>query len=800
MNTECRSKLYYATLLSFLLAAIFTIAGCANPEKAKAEHLAKGEAYLKESKFQEASIEFRNAIQLDDGLAAAHWGLSRAYEGLQRGPEFFNELKTTVALDPKNLEAKTKLGTLYLAASKRQPELVAEAEKLANEILQRDPNYIEGHILKGSVFFAQDKRDQALAELNNAIQLDPKRVESYLSLARFYAVINDPAKAEETFKQAVAINNNSALAHTAYGSYLMQLNRLPDAERELAKAVEVDPSDRNARFVLASFYLVNKQTDKAEESYKALAALDTKPESQAVLADFYVSVNRLDDAVRIYQDILAKAPEYTQGRYRLGEIMLMRGDTQGANTQIDYVLQKDSKDRQALLLRARVRANSGQSAGTQAAIEDLKEVLKQEPNSKPGLYFMAQANFNLGMLDQARVFAGDLERAYPDYLPAKLIQAQIALAGARAPGDSKAPLTLASQLLDRLDKLAPDQETSAQMISEIRARTYIVKGTAEAQLGNISAARQDLNKAGEIAPRNTDVYNNLAGLAIVENKPDEAVGLYEKALAISSTDFNALNGLVNFYTRRNEPGKAHARLDEVISRYPNHAPLHYLKAHVYGVERNQQGAESELRKTLELDPNYVQAYSSLGALFINTKQEDRAIAEFKKITEIRPENSTAYTLIGILYDSRKDYDTAADNYRKALEKDQNAVIAANNLAWLYAVYDKGNLDEAVRLAQGAVQKNPNVPGFMDTLGWVYYKKGLYAVAVEQLQKAVSLDEAAAKVANGPPSGNYRYHLGMALNAKGDKEAAKRELTTAVRLAEKNPFPEADDARKALATL
>ena len=40
--------------------------------------------------------------------------------------------------------------------------------------------------------------------------------------------------------------------------------------------------------------------------FKALAALDKdKPESQAVLADFYASVNRVDEAVKIYQDILA---------------------------------------------------------------------------------------------------------------------------------------------------------------------------------------------------------------------------------------------------------------------------------------------------------------------------------------------------------------------------------------------------------------------------------------------------------------------------------------------------------------
>jgi tetratricopeptide (TPR) repeat protein len=154
----------------------------------------------------------------------------------------------------------------------------------------------------------------------------------------------------------------------------------------------------------------------------------------------------------------------------------------------------------------------------------------------------------------------------------------------------------------------------------------------------------------------------------------------------------------------------------------------------------------------------------------------------------------------MLEDSRKNYDTAADNYRKALEKDQNAVVAANNLAWLYAVYGKGNLDEAVRLAQGVIQKNPNVAGFTDTLGWIYYKKGLYGAAAEQLQKAVSLDEAAARNVNASPSATYHYHLGMALKAKGDKAGSRRELEAALRLSEKSPFSDIEEARKALASL
>jgi len=137
---------------------------------------------------------------------------------------------------------------------------------------------------------------------------------------------------------------------------------------------------------------------------------------------------------------------------------------------------------------------------------------------------------------------------------------------------------------------------------------------------------------------------------------------------------------------------------------------------------------------------------------------------------------------------------------RAAPTDPGAVLAANNLAWLYATQGKGNIDEAVRLAQGVVQKNSTIAGFVDTLGWIYYKKGLNAVAVEQLQKAVALDEVGAKNANVNPSPVYRYHLGMALKAKGDNAGAKRELALALRLGDKTPFKDQEEARKVLATL
>jgi tetratricopeptide (TPR) repeat protein len=797
MKSECRGVIYQITLFCLLLSAAIFLAGCTNPEQAKAKHLAQGEAYLKDSKFQEATLEFRNAIQLDDNSAPAHWGLARAYEGLERFPEMLDELRKTITKDPNNLDARIKLGNYYLAGSRGRADIVGEAERLAKEVLDKDPKNIEGHILMGSVLFQQNQKDKAFEELNHAVQLDPNRVESYLSLAKFQIANKEPQKAEELYKKAISVNANLPLAYTEYGRFLVQAGRPTEAEAMLRKGVEVGPTDRPARFMLASYYLVNRQFDKAEEQYKALAGLEpNKPESQVVLADFYAATNRVDDAVRIYNEILSRAPDYVQGRYRLSEILLTKGDTQGASTQIEEALKKDPHDRQALILRARIRAQGGQADGLKSAIADLNDVLKQEPNSRSALYFLAQYNFSLNLMDQARTFGAELEKNYPDYLPAKLMQVQLSLAS----GDQKSATTQATELLARLDKAAPDRDNSSQLLAEIREKTYLARGAAQLQLRNIAEARKDFEAARNTNPNDPVVYNSLALVSLAENKPADAVNFFETALKVDGTNFDALNGLLTLYARTKELDKAHARIDQALASFPNNASLHYLKAQAFGFQHNGQSAETELKKALELDSNYLPAYSALGALYVNSKQEDRAITEYQKIIALRPENAMPYTLIGILQDQRGNHDAAIENYRKALEKDPNSAIAANNLAWVYAVTGKGNLDEAVKLAQAVVQKNPNIAGFIDTLGWVYYKKNLHTAAVEQLRKAVSINESEAQKANVPPTASYHYHLGMALKGKGDLAESRRELEAAIRLADKSPFADLEEAKKALASL
>ena len=797
-----------ATFLLLVLAAAALAAACTNPEQAKADYLSRGEAFLREKKFQEASIEFRNAIQIDDRFAPAYWGLAQAYEGLQRGNEAFDAVRKAVELDPNHLPARVRLGTYYIILYDRQKkdEFLGEAERLASDVLAKDQNHVEAHVLLANVLTLRGKNAEALARLQRAIEIDPQRIETRVSLAQFYLRTNDVAKAEEAYRSALSINDKSSLAHVEYGRFLAGQNRTEQAEAEFNRAVEVDPNNRDVRLVLAGFYFGQKRLDKAEEAYKGLAALDgDRPEGRATLADFYASVGRLDDALKIYQETVARSPDFARGHYRIGELMLQRGDLAGALKQAEQVLQKTPNDLQARLLRGRAHLQSG---NTKEAVEDFKEVLKQEPHSEVGLYYMAEASFRAGQVEQARSFAGDLERFSPDFLPVRLLQSQISLAS----GDAKTAERQASELLERLSAAAPNARLSAQLLDELRAKTYTSRGTARVQLGDFAGARADMESARAAAPNAPASYSNLAAVALAQNNAAEAAQFYERALSLDATNFDALSGLVKTYSVQRRLGDAHARLDQLLASRQQNASLHFLKAQAHGtrepgvqktpeqMQEDARQAETHLRRALELDPNYIAAYQSLGALYVNTGQPDRAVEEFRRIVERQPDNVSAHTLLGMVEFARSNYDAAHDSYRRALQVDPESPIAANNLAMLAADHGKGNLDEALQLAQAVVRRYPEEAGYADTLGWVFYKKGLYQPAVEQLQKAVRL-----AAARGGDNALYRYHLGLALAGAGRRQEARKELTTAQTLAQSEtsrgrPFAQADELRQVLASL
>src|SRR5205085_4537303 len=488
-----------------------------------------------------------------------------------------------------------------------------------------------------------------------------------------------------------------------------------------------------------------------------------------------------DDAAGIYQEIVNNKnwSDYTRARYRLGEISLQRGDAAGASAQVEELLKRNPKDVDALFLRARMRVSAGK---LKDAIADLKTVLDAEPLSKLGLYFMADALYRDGQFEQARERAGELERYYQDFHPAKLIQIQIALDS----GDADGARHICDDLLKKLQDAAPTGDMTPQLMADVKTNTLMLRGKSSLRLGQtaasrdealkyVASARADFESARQSAPNSPLPYVSLADAAGAEGKTDEAQQQIEHALSIDRTNFQASTPRINLGAATGKLAEVRSRVEQLASEQPANAQLQYLVGEAYRHGGQQQPAdpqraEAALQRAIQLDADYMAAYSALAEIYVGTQQPDRAIEEYKKITERRPDDFIAFRNIGLIEAGRGNHDSAVDYYRRALSIRPDEPVSENNLAMLYVEHDKVNAEEAIRLAQDIVRRFPNEPGFADTLGQVYYKKGLYRDAVEQLQKAVAV---AAK--GGHDNSLYRWHLGAALAASGDRSAARREL-------------------------
>jgi len=110
---------------------------------------------------------------------------------------------------------------------------------------------------------------------------------------------------------------------------------------------------------------------------------------------------------------------------------------------------------------------------------------------------------------------------------------------------------------------------------------------------------------------------------------------------------------------------------------------------------------------------------------------------------------------------------AVARYRQVLEIDGNNLVALNNLAFYLA---REKPDEALKLGQRALEIAPENPGIQDTLGWIYYRKGVYLLAAEHLKAAVKRD----------PTPLRQFHLALAYQKAGDDTASRQLMNAALR--------------------
>lgn len=799
----CRAHSPVCLTLALLLALTCVSACKEDPQKAKLKHVEKGKQYLKEKHYAEARIEFRNALLIDKNLADANFGLAEADLELGNLQEAFEAFHKTVELDANHLEARVRLGNILLQYNRDD----REAERLAGEALEKNPNHIGARILKASVRVTRKQWNEAQAELESTLALDPKHIETYLSLARYYEqrgkAQENPAEAERfnreaerVFRQAVETDGRASSARLALGDFLFANKRETEAEQHLRAAFDAAPNDKLVLIALQRFYETRQQLDQAEKYVAKLAELDPdKNNGRAQLYDLHARAGKLDQAISEYEALVKQNPKYIRGHSRLAELLMARGDVAGASKRLEEAFKLNKQDTDALLVRGRINTINGRY---QDAVADLEQVLKQEPQLPAAMYYIAEAHLQNNDPERARAFIKDMLRYNPQSPAGLLMLIRIYL----NQGNATEAAQTADQIINGIAYLKQHQSAlqasrlDPEMLPDLEAKGYSSRAVARIQLKDYKGAQTDLERATQIAPRSAEPHTNLATLAMIRNDLSGAQREAEKALELQPSNAQAVAAAMRVYLQQKNFDLAHAKLDGLLASQPASAMLLDQKALVFAAQGDTANAEKTLRRIIEVDPSYLNAYFELSAFYVRQNQADRGIAELQEVIKRKPGNllqmGQAHMLMGMLEEARERYDEAAKSYEKSLAFDTrsaSAAIAYNNLAWLYADRGKGNLDKAVDYGRNAITITPEA-AFYDTLGYVFYKKQMHGKAAEQFTKAIE---------KRPLNAAYHLHLARALRDNGQMPQARQAYERALQLGGTN-FPDAPQVKQELATL
>jgi predicted Zn-dependent protease len=258
--------------------------------------------------------------------------------------------------------------------------------------------------------------------------------------------------------------------------------------------------------------------------------------------------------------------------------------------------------------------------------------------------------------------------------------------------------------------------------------------------------------------RNGDLATGRAALAeILKNHPDNV---------------SVLDVLTQTYLAENKRPEALAIARQFANDHPKSAPLQEFLGMVLVNTGDLTGARAALEMANAAEPGSAAAAFGLARLDLTEGKLGAALQRLNETLSANPNNLNARILLGMVDEAAGQQTAAAQQYRKVLEAEPEDVYALNNLA--YVLGEDGSpsqLVEALRLAQKAAEVNSDSAEIQDTLGWIYFRRGLYQNALQYLVPA----------AKGGREPIRMYHLAMAYYKSGDKARAQQTYEAAFRL-------------------
>lgn len=710
-----------------------------------------GLAMFKQKRIDEALLKFREAVSIDPSFAEAHCNEGLCLIEKKNYEQAIACLEKSIAL--KRLHpALLNRGNANLFLG-RYDDAIADF----NDCLGLDPKTVVAYQNRAVCHLNSGRLQDALSNCNSGLNLDPANSAILINRGLVYFRLDEAELAEYDFRAALRLNPGSIKSRNMLAISLSRQERLEEALDECTTAIQIGGNAEDTADCYCARGAVHAKLGKLKDARADLdKCIEINPGHQLGhinLGSLAVQLKQYQDALQYFAQASALGPESF-------DLFINRGV---AHRELDRAMECLEDFRAALGLKSdSIRAQNAlaeQLLRLKRYEESLtlfdKIVESSQPVAAATFSNRAAALMNVGRLDEAESVLLKILDKEPDYVPALVNLAtlyfrrqEFARSGEYAervlkidPENADAMVCLGGGFV-RLRRYRESIERCNVAIA-LRPRcaeAYANRAGAYAGLYEYDKALADCDTALSFDPGFGVVLCNRAAALVGLNRFEEAEEACYSALRVES-DGNARINLGWSFSKRCRYDEALAEYDLAICSAPDETEARRNRAGALLTLARYDEVVSEVAKILELDETFPEAYAIRALVNQITGAPAQAWNDMEKCCELGPDLPSSMIVRALVKFYAGDGAGAIDSANAAVSSSRGHANMLGVRAFI--LLHCGKHAEALQDILSATEINPLDKSQWATLSLCAYYSGNYDQAVEHANTALSVNENSA---------------------------------------------------------
>lgn len=666
-----------------------------------------GMAQITRNQRKEAQRAFDEALALDPSNVTANLGTARLAAVGQNFAEALSRVERALAAAPASLDALLLKADLLAVQGQHEP-----AEQAYRSAIQAAPNQVAARLSLISHLLRQGSLEKASAEAAALEKAAPKDPRSFYAKALVLVEEKKFPAASEAILQVLRVAPEHVPSLTLAGMAALQTGALQEAESHLRKAVFNAPQALGAKRLLAATHLRMGKTELALTELGELLKVSQDPNIVALAGEAYLANGDVASAARHYEQAKSLAPKNAAVQTRLALIRFAAGDSDRAITELESASANDPDAYQADLA---LITNYLRKREADKALQALQGLEKKQPDNPlthnlRGVALILKQDFSGARASFERAL-----QLQPTYMPAVTNLAQLDLREKNPEG--------ARKRYEAVLKKEPNNEQA------LVGMAVLLRATG----ANPEAIEKLLKQSVTANPASVSARLNLVNFHLRGQDFKAALAAAQEAQAALPNDPTVLQGLGMTQIGAGEPRQAIAsftRLAEMLPKSPE-PQINLARAHLAAKQPDE--AIKSLRAALALRPDLASVQRDIAAVYVSTGRHDEALREAREVQAEQPKQPLGYVLEGEVYVAQKKWHLAERTYRAALKKfDLPALVARTHTVMDAA----GKRSEADAMAEDWIKRHPKDVAVLNYLGERDIAEKRYASAATHYQGAL----------------------------------------------------------------